>query len=53
MGFSEAVVAYDIKVDIYNQLNVFFLYKYQRSRSLIDLDATDSVFLSSFLKLLG
>ena len=36
MDFSEAVVAYDIKVDICNQLNDFF-YKYQRSRSFIDL----------------
>ena len=35
MDVSEAVVVYDIKVDICSQLNDFF-YTYQRSRSFID-----------------
>ena len=33
--FSEAIIAYDIKVDLCNQLHE--LHKYQRSRSFIDL----------------
>ena len=33
--FSEAIIAYDIKVDLCNQLQE--LHKYQRSRSFIDL----------------
>ena len=38
MDFSETIVVYDIKVVRCNELNEFMnLYKYQRSRSFIDL----------------
>ena len=52
VDFSKTIVAYDIKIDIYNQLNDF--YKYQRSMQFIGLfpGCSDSV-SSSPVKLLG
>ena len=49
--FSETIVVYDIKVGRCSQLNEYMkLYKYQRSRSFIDLSPnhSDSIFLNSF-----
>ena len=38
MDFSETIVVYDIKVGRFSQINEYMnLYKYQRSRSFIDL----------------
>ena len=51
MDFSETVVVYNIKVGKCSQLNEYMkLYVYQRSRSMIDLDAnlSDSIFLNFF-----
>ena len=54
MDFSEAVVAHDIKVDICNQINDFFINtKGQGHLLTFVLDTSDSVVLSSPLKLLG
>ena len=55
MDISENTVGYDIKVDIYSQLNDFFINTKSQGHLLtFVLDASDSVFLSSFLlKLLG
>ena len=55
MDFSDAVVAYEIKVDICNQPNDFLLNtKGQGHLLTLVLDASDSVFFSSSpLKLLG
>ena len=48
VDFSEAIVACDIKVDICNQLNDFFMNtKGQGHLLTFVLDALDSVFLSS------
>ena len=51
MDFSETIVAYDIKVGRYSQLNEYMkLYEYQRSRSLTDLGPNLSglIFLNFF-----
>ena len=49
--FSETIVVYYRQVDRCSQLNEYMkLYKYQRSRSFIDLDPnhSDSIFLNFF-----
>ena len=49
LDFSETFVVYDIKVGSCRQLNEYMnLYKYQRSRSFIDLgpNLSDSIFLN-------
>ena len=45
MDFSEAVVAYDIKVDTCNQLNDFYNTKGQNDLLTFILEASDSVVL--------
>ena len=48
MDFSEAIVAYDIKVDICNQHKDFFINTKGQGHLLTSvLDASHSVFLSS------
>ena len=54
VDFPEAIVAYDIKVDICSRLNDFFINtKGQDHLLTFILHASDSVFLSSPLKLMG
>ena len=54
MDLSEAIVAYDIKIDICNPLNDFFINtKGQGHLLTFVLDASNSVFFILSLKLLG
>ena len=47
--FSETIVVYDINADRCSQLNEYMkLYEYQRSRSFIGPNHSDSIFLNFF-----